>query len=96
MKPVSLVERAIRNSSKPRDTVLDCFGGSGTTMIAAERTGRRAVLLEIDPAYADVIVRRWQETTVEAAVLEGDDRIFADVAEARGVVDHDVIQTAEL
>ncbi|PZW40379.1 DNA modification methylase [Humitalea rosea] len=95
MKPVSLVERAIRNSSKPRDTVLDCFGGSGTTMIAAERTGRRAVLLEIDPAYADVIVRRWQETTGEAAVLEGDDRIFADVAAARGVVDHDVIQTAE-
>jgi DNA modification methylase len=70
MKPVALVERAIRNSSKPRDTVLDCFGGSGTTMIAAERTGRRAVLLEIDPAYADVIVRRWQEATGEAAVLE--------------------------
>ena len=95
MKPVALVERAVRNSSKPRDTVLDCFGGSGTTMIAAERTGRRAVLLEIDPAYADVIVRRWQETTGEAAVLEGDDRIFADVTAARGIVDHDVIQTAE-
>jgi len=73
MKPVALVERAIRNSSKPRDTVLDCFGGSGTTMIAAERTGRRAVLLEIDPAYADVIVRRWQEATGEAAVLDGED-----------------------
>jgi len=72
MKPVALVERAIRNSSKPRDTVLDCFGGSGTTMIAAERTGRRAVLLEIDPAYADVIVWRWQEATGEAAVLEGE------------------------
>ncbi len=83
MKPVALVERAIRNSSKPRDTVLDCFGGSGTTMIAAERTGRRAVLLEIDPAYADVIVRRWQEATGEVAVLEGDDRIFADVAALR-------------
>lgn len=95
MKPVALVERAIRNSSKPRDTVLDCFGGSGTTMIAAERTGRRAVLLEIDPAYADVIVRRWQDTTGEAAVLEGDDRIFADVAAARGIVDHDVIQNAK-
>jgi DNA modification methylase len=95
MKPVALVERAIRNSSKPRDTVLDCFGGSGTTMIAAERTGRRAVLLEIDPAYADVIVRRWQEATGEAAVLEGEDRIFADVAAMRGVVDHDVIQSAE-
>ncbi|WP_439549073.1 site-specific DNA-methyltransferase [Falsiroseomonas sp.] len=83
MKPVALVERAIRNSSKPRDTVLDCFGGSGTTLIAAERTGRRAVLLEIDPAYADVIVRRWQETTSEAAVLEGDERVFADIASCR-------------
>jgi len=55
-------------------------------MIAAERTGRRAVLLEIDPAYADVIVRRWQEATGEAAVLEGEDRIFADIAVVRGAM----------
>jgi DNA modification methylase len=95
MKPVALVERAIRNSSKQRDTVLDPFGGSGTTMIAAERTGRRAVLLEIDPAYADVIVRRWQEATGESAVLDGEDRTFADIAAARGVVDHDVIRAVE-
>ena len=71
MKPVALVERAIRNSSKQRDTVLDLFGGSGTTMIAAERTGRQAVLLEIDPRYVDVIVRRWEEATGETAALEG-------------------------
>lgn len=83
MKPVALVERAIRNSSKPRDTTLDPFGGSGTTMIAAERTGRRAVLLELDPAYADVIVRRWQETTGETATLDGEERSFADVSEVR-------------
>jgi DNA modification methylase len=83
MKPVALVERAIRNSSKPRDTVLDCFGGSGTTMIAAERTGRRAVLLEIDPAYCDVILQRWQEETGQAAVLDGEDRTFADVSALR-------------
>ena len=95
MKPMALVERAIRNSSKPRDTVLDPFGGSGTTMIAAERTGRHAVLLEIDPAYADVIVRRWQEATGEAAVLEGEDRTFADIAAARGIIDQDVIQIVE-
>ena len=63
MKPVALVERAIRNSSKSRDIVLDLFGGSGTTMIAAERTGRRARLLELDPRYCDVVVQRWQETT---------------------------------
>jgi DNA modification methylase len=83
MKPVALVERAIRNSSKPRATVLDCFGGSGTTMIAAERTGRRAVLLEIDPAYCDVILQRWQEETGQAAVLDGEDRTFADVSALR-------------
>jgi DNA modification methylase len=86
MKPVALVERAIRNSSKQRDIVLDPFGGSGTTMIAAERTGRQAVLLEIDPCYADVIVRRWQDATGEAAVLDGEDRTFDDIAAARGAL----------
>jgi len=63
MKPVALVERAIRNSSKSRDIVLDPFGGSGTTMIAAERSGRRARLVELDPKYVDVIVQRWQNET---------------------------------
>ena len=83
MKPVALVERAIRNSSKPRDTVLDCFGGSGTTMIAAERTGRRAVLLELDPRYADVIVRRWQDLTGKTALLDSDHLPFGEVEVAR-------------
>jgi DNA modification methylase len=73
---VALVERAIRNSSKHRDIVLDPFGGSGTTMIAAERTGRQAVLLEIDPAYVDVIVRRWEEATGQNALLDGGDQNF--------------------
>ena len=63
MKPVALVEGAIRNSSKSRDIVLDPFGGSGTTMIAAERARRRARLIELDPKYVDVIVGRWQMTT---------------------------------
>ena len=63
MKPVALVERAIRNSSKSRDIVLDPFGGSGTTLIAAERAGRRARLIELDPKYVDVIVQRWQSAT---------------------------------
>jgi DNA modification methylase len=61
MKPIALVERAIQNSSKSRDIVLDLFGGSGTTLIAAERTGRRARLVELDPRYVDVIVQRWQQ-----------------------------------
>jgi DNA modification methylase len=63
MKPVELVERAIRNSSKSRDIVFDPFGGSGTTLVAAERSGRRARLIELDPKYVDVIVQRWQEAT---------------------------------
>lgn len=62
-KPVELVERAIRNSSKSRDTVLDPFGGSGTTLIACEKSGRQARLIELEPRYCDVIIRRWQEFT---------------------------------
>ena len=73
MKPVELVERAIRNSSRPGDTVLDCFGGSGTTLIAAEKTGRRARLMELDPKYADVIVRRWEDFTGKKATREAAD-----------------------
>ncbi len=83
MKPVALVERAIRNSSPRGGLVLDPFGGSGTTLIAAEGTGRRAALLELDPKYADVIVQRWQQFTGQAAVLDGDGRSFADLKEER-------------
>jgi DNA modification methylase len=83
MKPVALVERAIRNSSKSRDIVLDPFGGSGTTMIAAERAGRRARLIELDSRYVDVIVRRWQENTGGTAVLESDGRAFHEMVTER-------------
>jgi DNA modification methylase len=83
MKPVELVERAIRNSSKSRDTVLDPFGGSGTTLIACDRTGRQARLIELDPKYCDVIVQRYQDHCGNSAVLEGDGRSFADVAAER-------------
>lgn len=58
--PRRLVERAVRNSGKSRDIVLDPFGGSGSTLIAAEKTGRRARLVELGPACCDVIVQRWQ------------------------------------
>ena len=68
MKPVELVERAITNSSKSRDIVLDLFGGSGTTLIAAERTGRSARLMELDPKYVDVIILRWQQLTGGQAI----------------------------
>ena len=83
MKPVELIERAIRNSSKNRDIVLDLFGGSGTTLIAAERTGRSARLMELDPKYTDVIVERWQNLTGGVAVLEGEDRTYDDLRVAR-------------
>ena len=76
MKPVELVERAVRNSSKTRDLVLDPFGGSGSTLIACEKTGRRARLIELDPKYVDVIVRRWQEWTGKQAIRQGDGLLF--------------------
>ena len=62
-KPVELAARALRYSSRPGESVLDLFGGSGSTLIAAEQTGRRAYLMEIDPLYCDVIVQRWQQFT---------------------------------
>ena len=76
MKPVALVERAIRNSSKSRDIVLDPFGGSGTTLIACEKTGRSARLIELDPKYVDVVVSRWEQHTGGIAVLEADGSRF--------------------
>lgn len=82
MKPVELVERAIRNSSRAGEIVLDPFAGSGSTLIACQRTGRAARLIEIDPRYVDVIVRRWQEYTGQAACLEGDGRTFAEVSQS--------------
>ncbi len=72
MKPVELVERAVRNSSKTRDLVLDPFGGSGSTLIACEKSGRRARLIELDPKYIDVIVKRWEEFTGRKAVRVGE------------------------
>jgi DNA modification methylase len=83
MKPVELVERAIRNSSKSRDTILDPFGGSGSTLIGCEKAGRQARLIELEPKYCDVIVRRYQEFSGKEATLEADGRRFADLAAER-------------
>ena len=79
-KPVELVERALLNSSKSGDIVADLFGGSGSTLIGCERRGRHARLMEIDPKYADCIVRRYQEYTGKQAVLDGDTRTFKEIA----------------
>jgi len=62
-KPVELARRAIEYSSRPGECVLDLFGGSGSTLIACEMTGRRARLMELDPLYCDVIVQRWEQFT---------------------------------
>jgi DNA modification methylase len=86
MKPVELVERAVRNSSKGRDTVLDPFGGSGTTLIACEKAGRQARLIELEPKYCDVIIRRWQEFTGQEAKLDADGRSHSAVAAERSAV----------
>lgn len=82
-KPVELIERAICNSSKSRDTVLDSFGGSGSTLIACERTERQARLIELEPKYCDVTIRRWQEHVGKEATLEADGRRFSEVAAER-------------
>ena len=83
MKPVELVERAIKNSSKSRDIVLDLFGGSGTTLIASEKTGRQARLIELDPKFVDVIIKRWEDYTGQQAVREDDGVSFANAAESK-------------
>lgn len=68
VKPVAMVADAIKDCSKRSQIVLDPFGGSGTTVIAAEKTGRRAYLIELDPLYCDTIVRRWQAYTGKRAI----------------------------
>jgi DNA modification methylase len=86
MKPVALVERAIKNSSKSRDIVLDPFGGSGSTLIACEKTGRQARLVELDPKYVDTIILRWQEFSGGIAILEGHGRSYEEIAAEREAV----------
>jgi len=88
MKPVELVERAILNSSRKGDLVLDPFAGAGSTVLAAERTGRRACVVEIDPKYADVIVRRWQSYSGQPARLDSGGHSYAEVTEQRRQAGH--------
>lgn len=80
MKPLALVEKAIGDGSKTKDVVLDLFGGSGTTLIACEKTGRKARLMELDPKYCDVIVKRWQEFTGKDAIHEASGKTYNEMA----------------
>jgi DNA modification methylase len=82
VKPVALVADAIRDCSKQRDIVLDPFCGSGTILIAAERTGRKARALEIDPVYVDVAIRRWETLTGKNATLATGET-FEEISEGR-------------
>ncbi len=83
MKPVELVLDMLKNSSRRGDVVLDLFGGSGSTLIACHKSGRKARLMEFEPRYADVIIRRWQEFTGQHAVLEETGALFSEVEGAR-------------
>jgi DNA modification methylase len=82
-KPVELMRRSILNNTRQKDIVYDSFLGSGSTLVAAQLTGRICYGLEIDPHYVDVIITRWQDLTGNQAVLEGDGRTFEQVAEDR-------------
>jgi DNA modification methylase len=83
VKPIALIVDAMRDCSMKGDAILDVFLGSGTTIMAAEKIGRRGFGIEYDPAYVDVAVRRWQAYTRSDAVLVGDGRTFDEIAEER-------------
>ena len=83
VKPVALIADAIRDCSRRGEIVLDCFGGSGSTLIAAEKTGRSARLIEYDPLYCDTIIRRWEKLTGKRATLAVTDETFEDLADSR-------------
>ncbi|MDF2867999.1 MAG: methylase [Gammaproteobacteria bacterium] len=81
MKPLDLIKTAIHNSSKVGDRVLDLFGGSGSTLMACEETGRIAYVMEIEPQYVDVTIQRWQALTRQDAALEGNGWTFNELVQ---------------
>jgi DNA modification methylase len=82
-KPVECMRRPIENNSSPGQAVYEPFCGSGTTIIAAEMTGRSCHAIELSPPYIDVAVKRWQNFTGNQAMLEGDGRAFEEIAATR-------------
>jgi DNA modification methylase len=83
VKPLALVEDALKDVSRRGDIVIDPFGGSGTTLLAAQRCGRSARLIEIDPAYCDVAIARYQTYQGSPAVLEGSGQSFEQISAQR-------------
>jgi DNA modification methylase len=86
VKPVAMIADAIRDVTRRAEIVLDPFSGSGTTVIAAEKTGRHARVIEYDPGYCDVIVRRWQKYTGKNATLDRSNRTFEDIEGERALL----------
>lgn len=84
VKPVAMIADAIKDVSERGSIVLDGFGGSGSTLIAAHKTGRRGYLVELDPVYVDRIIRRWQEYAEDDAILLATDQTFAEIEAQRG------------
>lgn len=93
MKPVEMIEYLLGNNTHAGDIVLDSFGGSGTTLIAAERLQRKCRMLELDPCYCDVIVQRWQDYTGQVAVHAA---IGASFADRRAAMPPPAVQTSVL
>jgi len=87
VKPVAMVAEYLRDVSHRGHIVLDAFMGSGTTILAAERTGRIACGIEIEPKFVDVAIRRWEKMTGKAAILDGDGRSFAEISAERLAAD---------
>jgi DNA modification methylase len=85
MKPVELIENEIKISSNIKSPVVDFFNGSGSTMIACEKTGRNAFLMELDEKYVDVIINRWQNYTGKQATLESTGEIYEELKQKRAV-----------
>ncbi len=96
VKPVSLVADAIRDCSKRDGIILDPFAGSGTTIIAAAKTGRRARAMDLDPHYVDVAIRRWQAWSGESAIHAETRRSFDEIAEGRATSDDQPTDDGEI
>ena len=89
-KPIEMVEDAMKDVTKRGALVLDVFLGSGTTILAAEKSGRRACCIELDPAYVDVAIRRWEEMTGKEAVHAASGLTFAQMASERAILNQQI------
>lgn len=83
-KPIEVIEKGLLNSSKSDDLIIDLFGGSGSTLIAAEKNNRNCYMMELDPRYTDVIIKRWEEFTGKCAILDGTDKTYEVINVERG------------